>query len=332
MRVLFVIDRIELKYFEFNDLVTNFWIIKSFLERGHEVCITTIDMLKLKSSCAYASCFESYLKDGDIFYNKESLTECKVEDFQLVMFRPDPPVDLDYINATYIFDFVDRTKTFIMNDTTAVRNFNEKLHAVMFNDLMPNNIITSSKSDIIEFLHENGEIILKPLNQCFGGGVMYLKDGDKNTAVIINSMTKEGKQLIMVQKYIPQAVYGDKRVLILGDEILPYCVQKTPSNDDFKFCDHSDEFIKKAVLSDKEKESFQIVADKLNSMGIYMAGLDVIDGQIIEVNVTSPCYFIREINNHFGCHLEDVVAERVLAIARESIDKNILHCNDLLTK
>lgn len=332
MRILFVIDRIELKYFEFNDLVTNFWIIKSFLERGHEVCITTIDMLKLKSSCAYASCFESYLKDGNIFYNKESLNECKVEDFQLVMFRPDPPVDLDYINATYIFDFVDRTKTFIMNDTRAVRNFNEKLHAVIFNDLMPNNIITSSKSDVIEFLHENGEIILKPLNQCFGGGVMYLKDGDKNTAVIINSMTKEGKQLIMVQKYIPQAIYGDKRVLILGDKILPYSVQKTPGNDDFKFCNHSDEFIKKAVLSDKEKERFQIIADKLNSMGIYMAGLDVINGQIIEVNVTSPCYFIREINGHFGTHLEDVVVEGILTIVQEFFKNNILHCNDLLTK
>lgn len=332
MRILFVIDRIELKYFEFNDLVTNFWIIKSFLERGHEVCITTIDMLKLKSSCAYASCFESYLKDGNIFYNKESLNECKVEDFQLVMFRPDPPVDLDYINATYIFDFVDRTKTFIMNDTIAVRNFNEKLHAVMFNDLMPNNIITSSKSDVIEFLHENGEIILKPLNQCFGGGVMSLKDGDKNTAVIINSMTKEGKQLIMVQKYIPQAIYGDKRVLILGDKILPYCVQKTPGNDDFKFCDHSDDFIKKAVLSDKERECFQIIADKLNSMGIYMAGLDVINGQIIEVNVTSPCYFIREINGHFGTHLEDVVVEGILTIVQEFFKNNILHCNDLLTK
>lgn len=332
MKILFVIDRIELKYFEFNDLVTNFWIIKSFLERGHEVRIATIDMLKLKSSFAYASCYESYLKDGNIFYSKESLAEYKIEDFQLVMFRPDPPVDLDYINATYIFDFVDRSKTFIMNDTTAVRNFNEKLHAVMFNELMPKNIITSSKSDIIDFLHENDEIILKPLNQCFGGGVMYLKNGDKNTAVIINSMTNEGKQLIMVQKYIPQAVYGDKRVLILGDEILPYCVQKTPSNDDFKFCDHSDEFIKKAVLTDLEKESFQIIAKKLNSMGIYMAGLDVIDSKVIEINVTSPCYFIREINNHFGCHLEDVVAERILAIVQDYFDKNILHCNDLLTK
>lgn len=312
MNILFVIDRIELKYFEFNDLVTNFWIIKSFLQRGHSVSISTIDMLKLKSSKACTSCYKSYLDGEEIRYDKNSLYESKIEDFQLVMFRPDPPVDLDYINATYIFDFVDRNKTFIMNDTTAVRNFNEKLHAVLFNDLMPENIITSSKSDIMEFLAENEEIILKPLNQCFGGGVMYLKRGDKNTAVIINSMTNEGKQLIMVQKYIPKAVYGDKRVLILGEEILPYCVQKVPSNDDFKFCDHSDDNIKKAVLSPDERESFLYVAKKLNDMGIFMAGLDVIDGKIIEVNVTSPCYFIREINNHFGCHIEDTIADYII--------------------
>lgn len=314
MNILFVIDRIELKYFEFNNLVTNFWIIKSFLERGHQVSITTIDMLKLKSSIAYTSCYKSFLKDGNIFLDKNSLSESKIEDFKLVMFRPDPPVDLDYINATYIFDFVDRSKTFIMNDTTAIRNFNEKLHAVLFNDLMPDNIITSQKSDIIEFLKENEQIILKPLNQCFGGGVMYLKHGDKNTAVIINSMTNNGKQLIMVQKYIPKAVYGDKRVLFLGDEVLDYCVQKTPSNDDFKFCEHNDEHIKKAVLTDEEKKLFKPVAKKLNSMGIYMAGLDVIDGKIIEVNVTSPCYFIKEINNHFGCNLENKITDSIFNI------------------
>lgn len=312
MKVLFVIDRLELKYFEFNNLVTNFWIIKSLLERGCDVWITTIDMLKLKSAIAYTSCYKSFVKDNNIFYDKENLTEKKIEDFNLVMFRPDPPVDLDYINATYVFDFVDREKTFIMNDTTKVRNFNEKLHAVMFNDLMPKNIVTSSFSDIIEFLNENEEIILKPLNQCFGGGVMYLKHGDKNTAVIINSMTKNGKNMIMVQKYISKAVYGDKRVLFLGEEVLDYCVQKTPSNNDFKFCEHSDKNIHKAVLTDFEKEAFKPVAKKLTSMGIYMAGLDVIDGKIIEVNVTSPCYFIKEINNHFGCHLEDKIADYII--------------------
>ena len=313
MRVLFVIDRIELKYFEFNNLVTNFWLIKSLIERSCEVYITTIDMLKLKSAIAYTSCYKSYVENDNIFYEKGNLIDCKVEDFDLVMFRPDPPVDLDYINATYIMDFVDRSKTFIMNDTTAVRNFNEKLHSVYFNDLMPKNIVTSSFDDILSFLNENEEIILKPLNQCFGGGVMYLKKGDKNTAVIINQMTQKGSKMVMVQKYIDKAIYGDKRVLFLVDKILPYCVHKAPSNNDFKFCEHSDANIHKAVLSDEEIEKFTPVAQRLNSMGIYMAGLDVIDGQIIEINVTSPCYFIKEINNHFNCHVENDITDFIMS-------------------
>lgn len=313
MDILFVIDRIELKYFEFNDLVTNFWLIKSFLERGQQVYITTIDMLKLRADKAYASCSRSYLEDGNIFYEKQNFVERGIEEFQLVMFRPDPPVDLDYINATYIFDFVDRSKTFVMNDTTSMRNFNEKLHAVLFKDLMPNNIITSSKRDILEFLADNGEIILKPLNQCFGGGVMYLKSGDKNTSVIIDSMTQKGRQLLMVQKYLSGAENGDKRVLILGEDVLPYCVQKVPSNNDFKFCEHADANIRKSNLTSSELTLFRGVAKQLNNLGIYMAGLDVIDGKIIEVNVTSPCYFIRENNNHFGVHIEDDISNYVLS-------------------
>ncbi len=313
MKILFVIDRVELKYFEFNNLVTNFWLIKEFLSRKQEVMITTIDKLSLKAQKAYAAGYWTYQKGEDICYDKSNEVTLQVEDFQLVMFRPDPPVDLDYINATYIFDFVDRNKTFIMNDTRAIRNFNEKLHAVMFNELMPENIVSSSKSEIIKFLDENEEIILKPLNQCFGGGVMYLKKGDKNTSVIINQMTSNGTKLVMVQKYIPAAKYGDKRVLFLGENILPYCVQKTPSNDDFKFCEHSDENIHKAVLSDEEISDFKPVAKKLNAMGIYMAGLDVIDGKIIEINVTSPCYFIKEVNNHFGCHIEHDIADYILS-------------------
>ena len=313
MKILFVIDRVELKYFEFNNLVTNFWLIKEFLARGNDVFITTIDKMSLKDGKAWASGFESYEKNGNIFFDKDKELSEQIEDFQLVMFRPDPPVDLDYINATYILDFVDRNKTFIMNETSAIRNFNEKLHAVLFNDLMPKNIVSSTFNEILGFLNENEEIILKPLNQCFGGGVMYLKKGDKNTAVIINQMTNNGTKLAMVQKYIPQAQFGDKRVLFLGENILPYCVQKVPSNNDFKFCEHNDSNIHKAVLSDNEIEKFRPVAKKLNSMGIYMAGLDVIDEKIIEVNVTSPCYFIKEINNHFGTHIEKNIADYILS-------------------
>jgi len=318
MNILFLIDRLELKYFEFNDLVTNFWLIREFIRNKNSVYITTIDKLAVKSDKACAHCYKVFENNDDIFYDKNESIK-NIEDFQLVMLRNDPPVDLDYINATYVLDFADKTNTFIMNNPKAVREFNEKLHTMLFPELMPEHIVTSSKSDIMEFLNKHEEIVLKPLNRCFGAGVMTLKKGDKNTSVIINTMTNSQTTLVMVQKYIEKAKFGDKRVLFLGENVLPYCVQKLPSNDDFKFNDHCDKNIIKAELTESEKEKFKTVAKKLNSMGIYLAGLDVIDEKIIEINVTSPCYFIREINNHFGINLEKTITEYILNLAENKI-------------
>jgi len=319
-KILFVIDRIELKYFEFNNLVTNFWLIKELLQTGQEVFVTTIDKLSLQNSLACCKCFNSFIKDENIFLEKE-LVDAEIETFDLVMFRPDPPVDLDYINATYIFDFVDKSKTVVVNDTKSIRDFNEKLHANLFHEFMPKNIVTANKAEIISFLKENGEIILKPLNRCFGAGILYLKDGDKNTIAIINSMTNDQTTLIMVQKYISNVKYGDKRVLILAGEVLEECVIKLSTSDDFKFNTHSDEFIKKATLTAGEKIKFKKVAEKLNSMGISMAGLDVIDEQIIEINVTSPCYFIKEINNYFSVNLEKRIVGEILKLLKVKVQK-----------
>lgn len=312
MNILFIIDRVELKYFEFNNLVTNFWLIREFLKENENVYITTIDKLNLNAGIAYSHCYEAYEKDGNIFYDKAEKLR-KIEDFQLVMFRPDPPVDLDYINATYIFDFVDREKTLILNDPKSIRDFNEKMHTVKFLDLMPENIVTCSKSDIMKFLNEHEEIVLKPLNGCFGSGVMTLKKGDKNTAVIINTMTNNQTKLIMVQKYIPKAKFGDKRVMFLGDEVLDVCIQKLPSNDDFKFNDHCDSNIVKAELSESEKEKFLPVAKEMNKLGLPLVGLDVIDEKIIEINVTSPCYFIKETNYHHDVDLEKKISKFILS-------------------
>ena len=315
-KFLFIIDKVELKYFEFNKLVTNFWIIKEFLERKNEVYITTIQNLSLKSDIAYAKCFETFVSDDNIFY-KDVINEFRINDFDLVMFRPDPPVDIDYINATYIFDFV--TKPDVINSPRAIRDFNEKLHSIYFKDLMSENIVTSSLNDIEQFLSEHKKIVLKPLNRCFGSGVMYLYDGDPNTRTIINTMTNNENTLVMVQKFISGVYSGDKRVLTLGDNVLKYCIKKLPSKDDFKFNTHNDNFITKAELSNDEFSKFSKVAKKLNSMGISMAGLDVIDGKIIEINVTSPCYFIKEINNLYGIQLEKVICDFLLTEALLSL-------------
>ena len=316
MKVLFVIDKIELKYFEFNKLVTNFWLIKELLDRKCDVYITTIPLLSLKSDVAYTKCYQSYIKDYNIFYKAEKL-EFQIDDFELVMFRPDPPVDIDYINATYVFDFV--TKPKVINLPAAIRSFNEKLHSVYFKDLMSENIVTASLSEIEQFLALNKQIVLKPLNRCFGSGVMYLYDGDPNTRTIINTMTNNETTLVMVQKFLPGVKTGDKRVLTLGDKVLKYCIKKLPSSDDFKFNTHNDNFIERASLNDEEYSNFTKVAEKLNAMGLSMAGLDVIDGKIIEVNITSPCYFINEINRLYSVNLEKEIGDFILTHALLSL-------------
>ena len=299
-KILFVIDKVELKYFEFNDLVTNFWLIREFLNVGCEVEITTIPNLYLTGAEACAKTYECYSDNGNIFY-KNIMYERKINSFDMVMFRPDPPVDTDYINATYVFDFVN---TKVVNNPKAIRDFNEKLHSLYFSEYMTDALVTASMADIEKFLSFHKQIVLKPLNKCFGSGVMYLYEGDPNTHTIINTVTNCETTLVMVQKYISGVKNGDIRVLTLGDRVLPFAVKKLPGKDDFKFNTHSDSFVIKADIGRNELEKFKPVAEKLNSMGIEMAGLDVIDGKIIEVNVTSPCYFVKEINNAYGVQLE----------------------------
>jgi glutathione synthase len=162
-------------------------------------------------------------------------------------------------------------------------------------------------------LKDNKQIVLKPLNRCFGAGVMYLYDGDPNTHTIINTVTNNETTLAMIQQYIPEVKQGDIRVLTLGDKVLPYCIKKLPGVDDFKFNTHSDSYIVRAGLTTSDLEYFAPVAKKLCSMGIEMAGLDVINQNIIEINVTSPCYFIKEINNLYGINLEKDLCDYLLS-------------------
>lgn len=308
-KILFIIDKIELKYFEFNNLVTNFWMIKEFLLRGNDVRIATVSGLLLRGKQAFVKCYESFLNNENICY-KDVLEEKLIDDFDIVMFRPDPPVDIDYINATYVFDFVN--KPTVINSPSSIRDFNEKLHSLRFSEYMTDCIVTCSLKDIENFLKQHGQIVLKPLNRCFGSGVMYLYEGDPNTRTIINTLTNNESTLVMVQKFIPDVKKGDIRVLTLGKKVLPYTVKKLPSTDDFKFNTHNDNFLTKSDLTPDDVNLFTPVAEKLSSMGIQMAGLDVIDKKIIEINVTSPCYFIKEINAIYGCKLEKEICDFLL--------------------
>lgn len=307
-KALIVIDRIELKYYEFNNLVTNFWFNKILLEMGVEVDICTIDNLSIIDFQPYANCYSTKWENNDLKKSKEQTLK-NINDFDLVLFRPDPPVDIDYINATLIFDFVDKNKVKLINNPRAIRNFNEKFHSDLFPQFVPENIISSDGKLISDFVKKHKKAVIKPLNQCFGQGVMVLFEDDLNKNTIIKTATNNYKTICLVQKFLDGATHGDKRVLTLGDEVLDIAVTKAPLDNDFKFSEHSDNYLRKAELTKEEKELAKTVAKKLNSMGIPLIGLDILDGKILEINVTSPCYFLKEIKNLYGIDLSDKFKE-----------------------
>jgi len=311
-KILFVVDELEFKWFEDNKLVTNFWFIKEFLKLGITVEVTTKSKLFIRNAMGHTICHTSQLQaDGEILYEKQSKI-LPIEYFDAVFFRPDPPVDVDYINACNVFDFVDSSKVKLINDPRVIRNFNEKMHVNLFPQFVPENIVTNSKDLIIDFVNRVEKAVIKPLNRCFGSGVFILNKGDANISSIISAATENEKTLVMIQEYLAGAVMGDKRVLLINGEVMDESVRKLPAPNDFKFAEHSDRYFEKTTLSDGEKTAAQAIALKLKDMGLPLVGLDMIDEKVIEINVTSPCYFIKEINSLYNTKFEEKIIPKIL--------------------
>ena len=308
--VLFIIDEIEYKYFEFNKLVTDFWMIWEYLLRGNKVFITLKNKLFQRRNLPFGLCFETSIKDNDLV-KTESAVSKSLNDFDIIFFRPDPPVDVDYINASYILSYVNNPNTIIMNSPAAIREKNEKLYINEFQGIIPDNIVSADEKLIKEFLFEKKEIIIKPTNRCFSSGVFYLNDKDKNINAILSTATNNYKTSVMVQEFLPEIKYGDKRLIYVCGKIFEYCVSKVATNNDFKFNEHNASTLKYAELSEEEKQIESVVKDKFEHDGIYFAGLDVIAGKVIEINITSPCFFINEINNIFNIQFEKLIIDRI---------------------
>ena len=314
--ILIVIDEVEFKYFEFNKLVTNFWLVYEFLRRNYNVFIAIKTKLYQKNEVPFALCHKCKYENGDIFFEKTSKSIC-LNDFKMIFFRPDPPVDMDYINATYILSYVNPKTTFVINSPASLREKNEKLYINEFQGVIPENIVCADEKIIKEFLFEKNEIIIKPTNRCFGSGVFYLNKEDKNINAIITTATNNFKTQVMIQEYLPQIKEGDKRLIYVFGKIFEYCVKKVATNNDFKFNEHNENTLKFAKLTDEEKALEAIVKDKFEKDGVYLAGLDVIDGKMIEINITSPCFFINEINHIFDINFEKLIVDRIETYSNE---------------
>ncbi|MFK8185531.1 MAG: glutathione synthase [Phormidesmis sp.] len=275
---------------------------------GHEVYITQVDRLGVIESCAYGwlqpvtmkpvelkegSEGARWVSDPD-WYSLGEKTWRPLEDMDAVFMRQDPPVTLPYLYVTYILDYVDTAKTQVINSPTGLRAANEKMYALQFMEAIPETIVSADKQVIREVVERWGAGVLKPLGGKAGEGILFLEGGDRNFNSIIEVSTFQGKEPVMVQKYLPAAKDGDKRVVMLNGEPIG-AVNRVPTGKEFRGNMAVGGRSDKTELTERDLEICQQVGPALRRDGLILVGIDIIGGYLTEVNVTSPTG-IREID------------------------------------
>jgi glutathione synthase len=284
--------------------------------QGHEVWVTTIEQLQVAAGQAWAflqpitlqpmPLVEGHWQVPDPWYALGESVRLPLETMDAVFMRKDPPVSTAYLYATYLLDYVDPSRTLVINHPQGLRAANEKMFALQFRDAIPETIVTQDKQTIRTFVDTKGMAVLKPLGGKAGEGILLLQAGDRNLNSLVEISTQQGQLPVMVQVYLPEAQAGDKRIILLNGEPIG-AVNRVPSGAEFRGNMATGGRVVQARLTEREQQICAQLAPTLRKNGLIFVGIDVIGGYLTEVNVTSPTG-IREIDR-----LDDVrLGERVM--------------------
>ncbi|MFA5081916.1 MAG: glutathione synthase [Hydrogenophilaceae bacterium] len=232
--------------------------------------------------------------------------------FDAVLMRKDPPFDEVYLNATYLLEMAEREGARVFNRPQALRDYNEKLAIARFPQFTVPTLVSCRVDEIRAFLAEQGDIVVKPLNAMGGSGIFRLRPGDANLGAILETVTGLGHRQIMAQRYIPEIADGDKRILLIAGEPVPYSLARIPAPGETRGNLAAGGTGVARPLTDRDREIAAALGPILNADGLLLVGLDVIGDWLTEVNVTSPTCF-REIADQTGC---DVAALFIDALER----------------
>ena len=305
MKLVFIIDPIA-KLDPGHD--TTVAIMEAAEALGHEVWVTEIESLSIIQGKAWGRLQGLQLKPVQLvkglwqaeehWYQLGEEVLAPLEEFDAVFMRKDPPVTTPYLYATYILDFIDPSKTLVINSPRGIRAANEKIYIFQFPSVIPETIVTQDKSVIRDFVEARGAGVIKPLGGKAGEGVLFLPAGDRNFNSLIEISTKQGQEPILVQAYLSAAKEGDKRIVLLNGEAIG-AVNRIPTGKEFRGNMAVGGRVAKTEITEREYEICATLAPKLIADGLYFVGIDIIGGYLTEVNVTSPTG-IREIDrfNH----------------------------------
>jgi glutathione synthase len=284
MRYLFIIDEPETLTL-YKD--TTIALIKECLSQGIEAHYTNINSLSIdkKQNVMIDSCHISSI--DSLLVNKLKVKN-KIQCFSKVFIRKDPPFDNNYLNLTFILEHAQNFNVEVINNPTSIRNHNEKLSILNFKDLIPSTIVSSKAEDIIKFINKEKKVILKPLDGMAGNGIFMVTPKDKNINVILETATNNGTKTIMVQKYISEIRKGDKRIILIKGEAIPYSLARIPSKNDIRANLAKGGKGKAQKLTAGDKKIVKGVKEFLIKNQLNFVGLDVIGNYLTEINITSP--------------------------------------------
>ncbi len=228
--------------------------------------------------------------------------EIDLRDLDVILMRKDPPFDMEYIYTSYILERAEDAGTIIVNRPQSLRDMNEKAYTAWFPQCAPLTLVTRSMSDMKAFLAEHQRIVVKPLDGMGGKSIFVVVAGDNNANVIFETLTDDGQRFAMAQVYIPAISDGDKRILLVDGEPIPYALARIPSADD-----NRGNLVMGAVgeareLTDRDRWICAEVGPTLRERGVIFAGIDVIGDYLTEINVTSPTG-IRELDRAFDINI-----------------------------
>ena len=242
-------------------------------------------------------------------------------DLDIIIMRKDPPFDSEFVYSTYILERAEEEGVLVANRPQSLRDCNEKVYATAFPDLMSETIVTRRADLLKQFHSDHGDVIFKPLDGMGGSSIFRLKQDDPNVSVIIETLTNHGQQQIMAQKFIPDITDGDKRILMINGEPVPYCLARIPAKGETRGNLAAGGRGETRELSEADRRIAEIVGPELKKRGLYFVGLDVIGSNLTEINVTSPTC-VREISRDSGIDVAGQLIDTLLEIRQARVDKS----------
>ncbi len=300
LNFLIVMDDIATINYKKDSTLAMMWAAS---DKGHRLSYCGIDDLWLNQGELYVDKQDiQVFKNPDKFYELGEQTTVKATDFDVILMRKDPPFDMNFLYALHLLEYAKRAGVLVANDPSSVRACNEKLFATQFSEHMSPTIVTAKQTHIRQFIAEHADVIVKPLDGMGGMGIFRLTADSPNIGSTLEMLTQMGTLPIMAQKYLPAIKEGDKRVLIVGGQVVSYCLARIPADGETRGNLAAGGRGVAMPLSDDERAVAEKVAQTLVEKGLYFVGLDLIGAKITEINVTSPTC-VREIDEQCGTQI-----------------------------